>query len=333
MEKSHALLCARDPAIIEAVEVSAAALDVPLVVERDSSQVRAQWAAAALRLVSTEVAARWSSVGDGLAYVIGTDPGELARCSSELGLPVLPLPDDGGRLAQALSSAAVSSQPRGTVVALVGASGGLGASTLVASLTLLGAAAGKRAVAVDLAPCSGGLDLIVGGERSAGLRWSDLAQARGELGALTLPTVDGAGFLTADRRSPGPPGKGAVGAVVSSLARTAELVVVDAGREPPPVECDRTFVLVGADVRSVAAARMLAETHSFAPAGVIVRTGPGRTLPVDVVARSLGVESLGSVPEDRALPRLGELGLLPTAGQARKYRRRVKALLGELLDG
>ena len=61
----------RHPAVIEAVEVSAAALEVPLRVAHHPDEVRAAWPEAALRLVSSEVAARWSGVAPGLAYIVG----------------------------------------------------------------------------------------------------------------------------------------------------------------------------------------------------------------------------------------------------------------------
>ena len=85
--------------------------------------------------------------------------------------------------------------------------------------------------------------------------------------------------------------------------------------------------VVGADVRSVAAARMLAEGRSLAPTAIVVRRGPGRSLPEQVVARTLGAPSLGQVGHHRALPRLAELGLLPVAGPARGFARQIAPIL------
>lgn len=119
--ESHVLLCARDPAVVEAVEVSAAALQVALRVAHHPDEVRAAWPDAALRLVSTEVAARWSGVAPGAAYLVGTSAAELARCSAGLGLPILPLPDEGGHLMQAMAGAVREEAARGQVVAVMGA--------------------------------------------------------------------------------------------------------------------------------------------------------------------------------------------------------------------
>ncbi|MBB1508436.1 septum site-determining protein Ssd [Tessaracoccus sp. MC1756] len=331
----YVLLCSRDPAVIEAVEVSAAAFEVPLRVAHHPDEVRLAWPEAALRLVSTEVATRWTGVAPGQAHLVGDSPRELARCSAALALPVLPLPDHGGHLAEAISTAVRADAVRATVVALVGASGGLGVSTLAASLALVAAAQRMRAACVDLAQAGGGLDLIVGAETVDGVRWPDLSHARGELGDLIggLPMAEGAAFLAQGRESPSAPPAAAVAAAVGSLARSADLVVIDAGREAPQVEPDRTLLVVGADVRSVASARMLVEGRSVQPAAVVVRRGPGRSIPAEVVSRALGLPCLAAIPHDKAVVRLVELGLSPVSTAARRYRRAVAALLAEVRGG
>lgn len=325
----HALLCARDPAVIEAVEVTAAALEVPLRVVGDSAEARTAWTAATVRLISTEVAARWPSVAPRDAYLVGRSPEELTRCSAELGLPVLPLPDSTGRLAEVMSTVVHADAPQGRVVAIMNGSGGLGVSTLAVTLSLAAAAGAMSSACVELAPSGGGIDLLVGAETAPGLRWGELAGARGELGDVAgrLPRVGAAGFLGHSREAGGRVPDGAISSVLGSLTRSAALVVLDAGHEAPPVECDHLLLMVGADVRSVAAARMFAEAASLTPSGLVVRNGPGRTLPAEVVARSLGAPCVGRIGQHRALPRLGELGLPPDGRPARRYRRQVEALL------
>lgn len=323
------LLCARDQAVIEAVQVTAAAMDVPLRVARDAEEGRALWPSVSLRLLATEVATRWVSVPPGRAFLVGTSPAELARCSAELELPVLPLPDVGGRLAEALSGASQAGRERGATVALMGATGGVGVSTLTVALALSAVRRGSPSVAVDLASCAGGLDLVAGAETLEGLRWADLGNARGELGdvAGSLPSVGGVAILAHSRQSPAAPSAAAVSAVLTALARSHRLVLADCGRDPSPWSADHTVMVVGADVRSVAAARMLAEVRAVAPTAIVVRRGPGRTLPEKVVARALGAPSLGRIDHHRALPRLAELGLLPVAAPARRYLRQVDAIV------
>ncbi|HOA26791.1 MAG TPA: hypothetical protein PKY27_00975 [Arachnia sp.] len=332
--RPHALLCARDEAVVEAVEVSAAALGVPLRVVSDGAAAGPEWGAAALRLVSSEVAARWTGVAPGEAFVVGTSPAELARCSGRLGLPVLMLPDDGGRLADALRRAGDSGTRRGQVVGVVGASGGLGVSTLVAGLALTACLRGRRAAVVDLAEASGGIDLVLGAEARPGLRWPGLSGVRGEAREVweALPKADGVAVLAQDREAPGHPDEAALAAVVASLRREADVVVVDGGRRAPSVGLDRTVLMVGGDVRSVASARMLAEHGGVSPGGLVVRRGRGRTVPPGVVARSLGVPCWGEIGDDKALPRLGELGAPPLPGPARRFARQAAALLDRMSD-
>lgn len=315
--------------MIEAVEVTAAALQVELRVLADPAQARAAWPEAGLRLVSTEVAPRWSSVPAGRAHLVGTSPGELSRCSAQLGLPVLPLPDDGGRLAEAMRSLTGQGR-RALVISVTGASGGLGCSTLVLALAVVAAKEGSRVAAVDLEPDGGGLDLLCGAETQPGVRWDDLANARGELGELSLPTTDGVGVLAQSRSGPTPDER-AVKAVLGALARSCEVLVLDTGRTPPPVDPDRTLLLVGGEARSVAAAHRLAERRGVSPDAVVVRRGAGRALPAQLVAQSLGLVSLGVIREDRAVPRLAELGLPPT--RSRRYCTQVTTLWKELTRG
>ncbi|GAA3878726.1 hypothetical protein GCM10022275_29060 [Tessaracoccus defluvii] len=319
----HALLCARDPRVIEAVEVSAAALAVDLVVVHDAEAAAEAWPRAALRLVGADVAARWAGLPGSGGHVTGTDAVELARCSARLGVPVVPLPDEAGRLAALLTAVAGADRGDATVVAVAAGSGGLGASTLVAGLVLAAARRGRRAAAVDLDPAGGGLDLVVGAEAVPGYRWSDLAKARGELGEIweSLPRVGGAAFLAVSREAPGAPPQAAVDAVLGALRRVCDLVVIDAGSTP--LDGERHLLLVGSDVRSIAAAQMRADSVPRAPVGAILRTGRGRGIPPAMAARSLGLGLVGVLRDDRTLPRLAELGLPPSGLGSRRFSRDV----------
>ena len=327
----HVLLCTRDPLVIEAVEVSAAALEIDLVVADDAAAMSAKWAAAAVRLLGVDSATRWGVPGSGEAFVIGTSPEDLARCSSELGIPVIALPDGAGRLTAVMARAVAPVEQTAKTVAVLGSSGGLGVSTLAAALAIAAATHDDVTVGVDLAPASGGLDLVVGAEAAKGIRWPDLAQARGELGDVVggLPRVGGAAFL-AQGRGGAPPGEEAVRVVLGALARSARYIVVDSGRGPAPASAEQVLIMVGADVRSIAAAQMLATNSP--PSGLIVRSGPGRSIPSPVVAKTLGLECVGVIGHDRALPRLAELGLPPLPGPAKRYARNVASLWKRISD-
>jgi Mrp family chromosome partitioning ATPase len=90
--------------------------------------------------------------------------------------------------------------------AFMGGSGGVGATTLAAGLAFV-AARTQRTMLIDADPRSGGLDLLLGAERTPGWRWPRLATARGHLGDLTgqLPSIDGIDLLSM-ARGESPPG-------------------------------------------------------------------------------------------------------------------------------
>lgn len=69
----------------------------------------------------------------------------------------------------------------GGVTAVVGAVGGVGASTVAALLARERAVDGRRVVLVDLDLGHGGIDVLLGLERATGARWPELAGARGTL--------------------------------------------------------------------------------------------------------------------------------------------------------
>ncbi|MBC7292320.1 MAG: pilus assembly protein FlpE, partial [Actinotalea sp.] len=108
------------------------------------------------------------------------------------------------------------------MVAVVGAAGGVGASTLAALLARRRAIAGDRVLLVDLDPGGGGLDVLLGLEQVDGARWSDLrhvasgVEARPLLDALPhwrgVSVVSGDPHRTAD--ADGGPEPAVVGAVL-----------------------------------------------------------------------------------------------------------------------
>lgn len=179
----------------------------------------------------------------------------------------------------------VSSTSCGRVLGVAGGSGGLGTSVLAAACAMRGAAAGLSTVCVDGAQLGGGLDLTFGLEQESGVRWPDLARARGELDGAALlprlPAVDGVPVLSFTRAAPvALPGQ-VVSSVLVALRSAAELVVVDLpGAESPlftPMldHANSVVVLVGRRVRELAAASVVAPLVAtrVADAWLVVRGG------------------------------------------------------------
>ncbi|WP_227424004.1 septum site-determining protein Ssd [Pengzhenrongella sicca] len=171
------------------------------------------------------------------------------------------------------------------VVGVVGARGGLGASSLAAALARRLARGGSTPVAlVDLDGAGGGLDVLLGLEEAGGLRWPDLRGARGdvvgdELTAL-LPRWSGVTVLSADRSRPGAPGAEVLAAVLDALGACHAHVVLDLDRAQavagdPARRCAVLFVLAGRDLRSVAGVLALRAAALGAVADVrLVVRGP-----------------------------------------------------------
>ena len=74
----------------------------------------------------------------------------------------------------------------GNVIAFVPASGGVGSSTLAAAVAVRACAAGRSAVAVDLDPLAGCLDVVFGLEQEPGWRWPELSDVSGVVHGLGL---------------------------------------------------------------------------------------------------------------------------------------------------
>lgn len=314
------LLAAKDPMTIEVVEASALAQGARVEVLSDSESLARRWPHAGLRLVAPEMASRvrWMP-STANTFVVGADASLLAEASAELGCPVLRLPGASTRLAELLVA---TGAPRsaGQTVAVVSASGGLGVSTIAAALALEGAKHDQRAALVDLAPHSGGIDLLLGAESLPGARWSDLGNASGQLGDLTdtLLKTHGVGVLAQCRQRPGAPTASAKQAVLASLARSHDIIVIDTAGEK--VSADVTLLVAGADVRSVAAARMLCASDELVPTGLLVRTSTARRLAPKNVSEALGVPLLGVIRDDAAVPRLADMGHPPTSAVAKRFR-------------
>jgi len=154
----------------------------------------------------------------------------------------------------------------GRVIGVVGARGGIGASSLAAALArrlARGRPGASAPVALaDLDGAGGGLDVLLGMEGIDGLRWPDLRGARGEVSGpeLTalLPRWSGVTVLSADRTRPGAPRAEVVEDVLDALVTSHDEVVLDLGRDSvlaghgPLDRCAVVLVLATRDVRAVA---------------------------------------------------------------------------------
>ncbi|MGO4341137.1 hypothetical protein [Pedococcus sp. 2YAF34] len=153
------------------------------------------------------------------------------------------------------------------VVGVIGASGGLGTSTLAVALALRAAPLVGAVACVDLVLGAGGVDVTACVEHLPGLRWADLAGARGRIdGAdllVALPAEGPVRFLAAgssrDAPAHGPVGGGlalpdpVVVEGVSALSGVCGLTVLDLGTSPRWASlCTDVVLVCGSSARQLA---------------------------------------------------------------------------------
>jgi len=232
----------------------------------------------------------------------------------------------------------------GTVVGVVGARGGAGASVVAASLAR--AAARRRAPAclVDLALVGGGLDVLLGIEEDPGVRWPDLADARGRLDGddllARLPRWGPVPVVSTERG--GGPDPGALADVVAALAEATSarsgVLVLDVDRAALGAgtvgaglleACDEVLVVTPLDVVAVAGAAAVRDRVGGPAALVVRRPAPGR-LSAAEVADAVGLDLAAVVGWDRGLAGAIERGAGPCPGRGPVERvgRRLAARYG-----
>jgi secretion/DNA translocation related CpaE-like protein len=320
-----ALLVTADTALAGSVSRLAAAAGVRLGVVAGPREALQLWNAAAAVLVGPDVvedlvAASAPRRAEVHVVATGTVPDAVYRSALRLGADaVLELPGAGPRLLEALADLCDGGVQPGTSVAVVGASGGAGASVLAAALATV-ASRDSDVLLLDLDPLGPGQRLLVGHEEGAGISWQDLAVSSGRLGARSLreavPRRQRLGVLgwsgdVQDRFSPG-----LAGEAVAAAVRGHRWVVLDVPRRAEDdvrgvlAACDHTVVVASARTGSLAAAARFTRTVRLAApaAGLVVRTH--RDAPsASAVARALGMESWAEMRDERRLDEHLALGL------------------------
>ena len=214
------------------------------------------------------------------------------------------------------------------VIAVVGASGGLGASTLALAVGRRLAATGPASVVVDLDLRRGGLEVTAGTEHLPGRRWDDLREVRGRLppGALPagLPHEDGVHVLSVRGGATGEVSDAAVLAVLGCLAAGSARLVLDLPLWSPALPAvlalgPLVVLLSGLRTRALAdgdaAVTFLLDQAEAHPASIdlrLVTRGPrARAEVLDDVVAHLGISHLHHLGDDPLVPRDAERGLFP----------------------
>ena len=241
-------------------------------------------------------------------------------------------PGGEGRLLGLLLSA--QHPPLGRTVAVTGARGGIGATTVLLLLARALAAQGRRVAVVDADP-AGGLGLHLGHGLEPGLCWDDLSAAetvfRPERLTDALPTWLGVPVLSGQGRG-GPDAAARLEPVLRALACGHDLVLLDLPRPWPAPDGARVLLVTGLDLRSALAAQILAPrlaAQSGRPVELVVRR-VGEDLDEAELAALTDCEILGRVPTDRSVRQRDARGDDITRGRG-AARRAVRSLAQRLL--
>lgn len=186
-EPPRPLLVTRNDQVLDEILRLAALAGIDMHVAPDPAAARPQWTQAPLVLVAADVATeiilallprRRDVVLVPVPPVVGT-PSEAAwKLAADLGADqVVALPEAEPWLLRRLSDSAAGAA-NAKVVAVVPGSGGAGASVLAAGLAVTAVRHGVRPLLIDADPLGGGLDVLLGWEEHAGLRWPGLAWPR-----------------------------------------------------------------------------------------------------------------------------------------------------------
>ena len=203
--------------------------------------------------------------------------------------------------------------------------GGAGASVFAAVLAGSAAARTGQAFLIDCDPVGGGIDVLLGCEREAGSRWSQVRLRGGSLDPAVLrdclPNWQGVSVLAVDDPDTLDP------AAVRPIADAAVLagpVVLDLARWPSPIRaaalgcCELTVLVTPSEVRAVAASAAVAAGLDPARTVLVVR-GSAPSLPAERIGSLLGLTALGELPYDPASRR-------PQGLDARRLRRGTRRI-------
>jgi secretion/DNA translocation related CpaE-like protein len=340
------LLATAVPELLDDLLRLAAAADVEVDVAHDATAARRAWPSAPLVIAGADVLddllrvppARRAGV-----VLVGTDLDDASVWARAVRLGaenVVFLPDEERWVVTRLAEAADGRRTDATTVAVIGGRGGAGATTLAAALAVTGARAGRQCLLVDADPLGGGIDLVLGAEHWDGVRWPELADARGQLNGATLtdalPGMEALTVLAFDRGDPLRVPPEAMQAVLTGASRGCDLVVVDLPRvvddaAAVALSLSTTVLLVcPAEVRAVASAARVATAARplCADLRVVVRGPSPSGLSADVVAESLDLPVAGFLNSERGLAAALERGEPP----ARRARGPLASFCRSLLD-
>lgn len=348
MTASHALLVTADDRLLEDLLRLAAAAGVVLDVAHDASSAVAGWRSATVVLVGADCLTSLAATGPlrrERVFVVAHGPIEDAMFRGALLVgaeTVVELPAAETWLVETLTDVADGDVRRSVTLAVVGGSGGAGATTFAAALALTAASDARPVTLLDADPLGGGIDRVVGLEHDDGVTWETLSESAGRFSARSLrralPCRDGLAVLTWGRGSPGATDAALVREVLSATQRGSDLVVVDLPRYPVAVaadvlpRCDHVILVVDLRIQAVAAASRVVETlRPLAMEIQLVARERGAAVDPASMARTLDLPLLAAMSPQRRLAESIDLGLGPVASRRGPLARAARQALRQLV--
>ncbi|MEU8678995.1 septum site-determining protein Ssd [Streptomyces sp. NPDC048560] len=288
---------------------------------------RGGWEQAPMVLVGDDAAPRCRGAARRRGVMLvgrDQDAPDVWRQAVEIGAEyVLRLPDSEGWLVDQIANAAEGVGRPALTVGVMGGRGGSGASTLACALAVTAAGLGRRTMLIDGDPLGGGIDVLLGGERTEGMRWPDFAHSRGRVGggALedALPALHGLRVLSWGRDDEVVIPPQAMRAVLAAARRLGGVVVVDLPRRVDEgvaealAQLDLGLLVVPGELRAVAAAQRVASMAGMVLEDLrVVARGPyAAGLDDRWVAKALGLPLVGELPWEAGLPAAQDGGAPP----------------------
>jgi len=307
------------------------------------------WDNAPLVLVGAEAAGRVRGAARRKGVLLvgrDLDDPEVWRQAVDIGADhVIFLPDAETWLVDRIADVAEGAGDPALTIGVAGGRGGAGASTLACALAVTAARAGRRTMLVDGDPLGGGLDILLGAERTGGLRWPDLADSRGRVnsGALeeSLPRLGALSVLSWDRGDSVLIPAQAMRSVLGAARRRGGVVVVDLPRRVDEAvaetlaQIDVGLLVVPAELRAVAAGSRVAAAFSMVLEDLrIVARGPfGSGLDGREISRLVGLPLAGELAPEPALADLVAGGGPPGSAARGPLARFSGSFLAQALAG
>lgn len=348
---TEVLLALTGPALSDDVARCGAAAGYRIV-PGDPLRCRHQWLRAAAVVVDGAALEQLSASGPpdrGGVLVVGgpeSDAGTWRRGLTVGAQGGFVLPDEEADLVAALSNLRRPHRTAAPVLGVVGGHGGVGTSTFAAVLAETASRQRPGVLLLDVEPGGAGLDLVLGVEEVAGLRWNDITGETGSIAgpalAAALPRIgDRLRVVTRSRDDGAPLSPETVLAVLDAARINGEMVIADLGRAGDPAapgvldSADLVIVLTAASVPGVAATRKLLARWALqgesarSELGLVVRGPAPGGLTAEQVADAVGVPLVATLRTRKALARRCEEGGLRPSAHSPEVRsaRAVLALL------